>query len=329
MTNSRTTDLQMKPAPVSHIDMRISIPSRAGFLHAGILLLPIYACYFVTLPAVAAADLTDPTGDVTLPNADIVSGSATVFGGMVDLRVQFANTPFPNTATHHLHWFLDLEQYVTTGDNYVSARAFGVEKALGMNVRLFTGTFDECEIDLWSPTLDIDFHSHLWFDPASHTLRLYFPVSKLQDDGIFDYSLLSVFGGSGGANERAPDSGTVTSKATVFAPFHGQLWCPSANDGDHDGVPDTTDACPNSDLSPTVVFGDCDTGVANWVMPNGCTIMDFISPCRENSRNHWRFVVCVARRTAELKAAGLLTKQQRRAILNCAIRSPVGKKARL
>lgn len=282
----------------------------------------------MALPTACGADFTDPAGDVTLSNADIVSGSATVFGGMVDLRVQFANAPFPNTATHHLHWFFDLDQNPATGESYVSAGAFGVETFVSMDVRLSTGTFNGCEIVLWSPNVAIDFQSHLWFDSSSHTLRLFFPVSLLQDDGDFNYSLHSAFGGSGGANERAPDSGVVTSKTAAFARFNGLLWCPAANDGDHDGVPDATDACPHSILSATVRFGKCDSGVANWVLPGGCTISDLISLCSDDSSNQWRFVVCVARRTAELRAGGLLTKQQQRAIVKCAIRSAVGKKGR-
>src|SRR5262245_35218624 len=77
-------------------------------------------CTGIVLGA-AGADWTDPASDVTLPNADIVSGSASVSAGMVDLRVQFASTPFPNTATHFVTWFFDLDQNSATGENYPGA----------------------------------------------------------------------------------------------------------------------------------------------------------------------------------------------------------------
>ena len=48
-------------------------------------------------------------------------------------------------------------------------------------------------------------------------------------------------------------------------------------DSDGDGIPDDEDNCPNSDLSDTVVIDGCDSGVANTLLSDGCTIADLIA----------------------------------------------------
>src|SRR5262249_19800254 len=45
---------------------------------------------------------------------------------------------------------------------------------------------------------------------------------------------------------------------------------------DGDGVPNAQDACPHSDLSPTVSIDGCNSGVSNSVFASGCTISDFV-----------------------------------------------------
>lgn len=47
-------------------------------------------------------------------------------------------------------------------------------------------------------------------------------------------------------------------------------------DSDGDGVPDSEDQCSDSDLAPTVVISEVDTGIANEVLPCGCTLNDLI-----------------------------------------------------
>ena len=47
-------------------------------------------------------------------------------------------------------------------------------------------------------------------------------------------------------------------------------------DSDGDGVIDADDACPDSDLGPTIVIGGVDTGVDNEPLGDGCTIADLI-----------------------------------------------------
>ena len=89
-------------------------------------------------------------------------------------------------------------------------------------------------------------------------------------------------------------------------------------DSDNDGVPDTTDQCPNSDLSATVVIDGCNSGVTNTLFPTGCTISDFIAACAKGASNHGQFVSCVSSLTNALKKAGTITGQQKGAIQSCA-----------
>ena len=48
-------------------------------------------------------------------------------------------------------------------------------------------------------------------------------------------------------------------------------------DADGDRVPDSEDACPNSDLRPTVFVDTCNTMVPNGLFANGCTMADLIA----------------------------------------------------
>ena len=70
-------------------------------------------------------------------------------------------------------------------------------------------------------------------------------------------------------------------------------------DTDHDGVPDGVDACPNSDLSPTVVFDRCEINNVLF-LTNGCTTADLIAECAASAPNHSKFVKCVAKVTKQL-----------------------------
>jgi len=159
------------------------------------------------------------------------------------------------------------------------------------------------------------------FFRTSNTLRLYFPLSLLADDGIFNYSLIGNFPFVFAPDERAPASGQFTSAIEALQPFAGAIWCPPG-DSDFDGVPDEVDACPNSMGDATVLIGSCDSGVPNFVLPNGCNVLEVISSCGAPTA-HGRFVSCVTQKTAELVAAGVLTREQKRAIDLCTASSRV------
>ncbi|MEM7264172.1 MAG: hypothetical protein AAF488_19460, partial [Planctomycetota bacterium] len=95
----------------------------------------------------------------------------------------------------------------------------------------------------------------------------------------------------------------------------------TAADSDGDGIPDDEDACPNSDLSPTVVIGDCDSGVTNHLLPNGCTIKDRIDHIQATAANPIRAIIRTADLLRRLKRRGVITRHDARAILVCLISS--------
>jgi hypothetical protein len=82
-------------------------------------------------------------------------------------------------------------------------------------------------------------------------------------------------------------------------------------DTDGDGIPDTEDECPDSDLSPTVVIDGCDSGVPNTLFPTGCTISDLIAKCADVTS-------CIAKLTNDLKRDGIITGAEKGAIQSCA-----------
>ena len=81
-----------------------------------------------------------------------------------------------------------------------------------------------------------------------------------------------------------------------------------------------TGECPN----PTVVIDTCDSGVADQVLNGGC-ITDAIAACASDVRNHGRFVSCTARLTGGLVREGLITGEEKDAIMSCAGMSDIGK----
>ena len=89
-------------------------------------------------------------------------------------------------------------------------------------------------------------------------------------------------------------------------------------DADGDGVPDNLDACPNSDIRPTVFVGDCNTMVRNLVFANGCTMADRIAEVGARTTNHGAFVSGVARLTNDWFRQGIITAAQKGAINQCA-----------
>jgi len=95
-------------------------------------------------------------------------------------------------------------------------------------------------------------------------------------------------------------------------------WFP---DADLDGLADNLDACPNSNLSPSVVVNSCQTGVPHTLLRTGCTISDHIARCSANADNHGGLARCVADATDTLRRAGVITGQQKGAIQSCVANS--------
>ena len=95
------------------------------------------------------------------------------------------------------------------------------------------------------------------------------------------------------------------------------------NDSDGDGIADEDDACPTSDLNPTVVIDGCDSGVPNRLSPNGCTIADQVADCAADATTRGAFVSCVDALTIGLRRDRLITGPQKGAINRCAAQADI------
>ncbi|MEX2497685.1 MAG: choice-of-anchor X domain-containing protein [Wenzhouxiangellaceae bacterium] len=121
-----------------------------------------------------------------------------------------------------------------------------------------------------------------------------------------------------GAGQSLVGGNVFTTDAFSASQFEGFV-----NDSDGDGIPDDQDACPLSDLSPTVVIDDCDTGVDNTLFADGCTIADLVGACAQDAKNHGAFSSCVARMTNELVSNGWLDNPDQGAIQSCAAQADI------
>lgn len=153
------------------------------------------------------------------------------------------------------------------------------------------------------------------YNIAQQSQNLVFAGGNPNINATYNYELFAVAKGAGPTGTRVASVGITVVVGTGGAPC----------DSDGDGIIDDLDACPHSDLSPTVVIGGCDSGVPNTLFANGCTIADLIAQCAANASNHGKFVSCVAELTNMLKADGAITGKQKGAIQSCAAKSSIGK----
>jgi len=82
-------------------------------------------------------------------------------------------------------------------------------------------------------------------------------------------------------------------------------------DADLDGKADELDCHPTSDFSATVVIGGTDTGIANVMFDNGCTISDLIRNIGADADNHGEFASGVAHLGNALRDAGIISADQK------------------
>lgn len=93
-------------------------------------------------------------------------------------------------------------------------------------------------------------------------------------------------GGIYNLNIDAGDAGRVQVSFAKdgYADTFGILTPPpvsSTTDSDGDGIMDDQDQCPLSEMSGTVIVGDKDTGVANAIGDDGCSVTDQILQCSD------------------------------------------------
>ncbi len=75
--------------------------------------------------------------------------------------------------------------------------------------------------------------------------------------------------------------------------------------------------------APTVIIGECDSGVPNLLLSSGSTISDLIALAEIDAKNHGQFVSSVAAITNELMKDGTISESQKEALQGCAARAMV------
>jgi hypothetical protein len=94
--------------------------------------------------------------------------------------------------------------------------------------------------------------------------------------------------------------------------------CGEDGDADEDTVCNDIDQCPDSALNPTILIGECYTGVVNEIVDDGCTRQDLINGCINTAGNKGTAVMCVAHLTNVWKRKGLITGKEKGEIQRCA-----------
>jgi hypothetical protein len=190
-------------------------------------------------PDVTIGVWADPDGDGGPSNNDVVFGSATVQGDVVDLRVQFLGPPFSSCETadgtwcHNITWCFEVDQNTATGNACGYAGADLEFTLSGKPGSLFGGPFS-----FDGALAGLDPCSVGWYDWDTNTLRLVLPLSLLSDDSTLDYAVKGVFRQKDTNqslqvyNDTAPNSvdfrvagGFFSSVEKKIVPFGGMPLC--------------------------------------------------------------------------------------------------------
>lgn len=114
-----------------------------------------------------------------------------------------------------------------------------------------------------------------------------------------------------------PDSFIATSKENRETyeweerAIHGIIADVLDVDLDGDGILDSNDACPESDLGDTVIISGSDSGVENVLLESGCSIVDVITQIQEDDINHGAVVDGVSLFLNHLKDEGVLSGREK------------------
>lgn len=95
----------------------------------------------------------------------------------------------------------------------------------------------------------------------------------------------------------------------------------ASRDGDGDGIVDDLDQCPASNLDETVRIDACDSGVANELFEDGCTVADEVAELRASAKNHGAFVSSVSHYARDLVELGRMTNRDHGDLVRCAAQS--------
>ncbi|GAB4278003.1 MAG: hypothetical protein Kow0080_29380 [Candidatus Promineifilaceae bacterium] len=91
------------------------------------------------------------------------------------------------------------------------------------------------------------------------------------------------------------------------------------SDDDNDGVADDVDAFPFSDMSATVMVGDCDSGVASQIMADGATFNDIMAQVVAEASNSYQLRRDVRMTAYDWYLQGLITRAEKHDITLCVL----------
>jgi len=112
-------------------------------------------------------------------------------------------------------------------------------------------------------------------------------------------------------------NGDLTSSVTPPEDLTTSLFTDIGWYSDGDGVPDGKDSCIGSDIRPTVFIGRCNTKAGNDIQTNGCTVADDLNAC--NDSRPLQYLACIAKTTAALRKAKVISPREEPGILICSI----------
>ncbi len=113
----------------------------------------------------------------------------------------------------------------------------------------------------------------------------------------------------------------LTSSVTPPADLTTSLFTDIGWFSDGDGVPDGTDACLGSILTPTVQIGRCISKAGNDVLANGCSVSDLVHQCGDPHRTPIRYLLCVGKVGRAMVQAKVLTPKEDLSLQLCALKS--------
>ncbi len=127
--------------------------------------------------------------------------------------------------------------------------------------------------------------------------------------------------GFGDSSALLPEGGLLVGESMRMDPVGGgrgyvHLYQVESTDRDGDGIPDAEDAVPDSINDPTVVIGGIDSGVENRVDDDGRTLADRYAELGspDEARNHGAYTSAFSRLTNELRRAGILSRNEAKAL---------------
>lgn len=157
-----------------------------------------------------------------------------------------------------------------------------------------------------SPVIDSSFAWPTVHIAAGASATVGVPVTVPADSEVESVTLL--------ATAVDANDSTRTNSSTVS-------FIVASADSDSDGVLDDQDACPLSNVDPTVRVEACDSGVGNHIFPDGCSIADEVGSLQSAAKNHGEFVSSTSHYTRELVNLGVLVNQEAASIQRCVAKS--------